>query len=195
MTRPLKKVSRPLLYKPVLSDRNAFQAEVRRLMSIKTDVPKQKQKKPRDFDLQSAFDDILTSFKGSFSKPLVVLSLVLVSALVITHQDTFSTGVVGKWVNENKDNSTLAQWIDTNQKKFLGAAIFSPVLFDIPKTYQMPVIIGTALWIMLVPEYSIFQYVVQAFALHTFFKVKYGSTRSLLVMCVAVFYFFQSKNS
>lgn len=131
----------------------------------------------KSFDFNEIFTDVLDSIKSVVNKPLVVLSIILVVAIVLTHSKSFDKGIVGKWVAEHKNSSTVAKWINDNNKKFLGMAIFVPTLMDLPKSVQVPVVVGTVIWTLLVPESGVYQYMVQAFCMHTFFKVKKSNSR------------------
>lgn len=153
-------------------------------------VPKKKttQRNP-NYDLGNILSDIAGSFTSGLNKPLVLIALLGVLALVYTHNTTFSSGIVGKWVTANKaTNNTAALWIDANKSKFLGLSIFVPALLDSPQKFQIMLSLGVLLWVMLIPQASIFEYVIQALGLHTYFKVKQQQTRVFIIVSVIIAY-------
>ncbi|AYL60137.1 hypothetical protein [Ying Kou virus] len=153
---------------------------------------KAKPSSPRDsgFDLNKVFSDVSSTFVAGLNQPLVLLTLVLVAALVFTHVNDFSSGVVGKWVSEKSATNSLALWVHQNQVKFLGLAIFAPAVLDSPSRLRVPLALASVFWVMLVPQASIYEYAIQAVALHTYFRVKLQNSRILIILSVAALYFF-----
>nr|UUV42190.1 MAG: ORF3 [Utsjoki negevirus 1] len=142
------------------------------------------------FDLNKVVSDISSTFVAGLNKPLVLLTLVLVVALVFTHINDFSSGVVGQWVAEKSATNSLALWVHKNQVKFLGLAVFAPAVLDSPERIRIPLALCSVFWVMLVPQASIYEYAIQAIALHTYFRVKLQNSRLLIILAVAALYFF-----
>lgn len=149
--------------------------------------PKKSKNKNRS-DFGSIVSDVFDSITNSFKRPTVLLSALVVTALVITHYDVFDNGFVGKWVKANPDNS-FAQWIGKNEMRFIGLLIFVPTLIDLPKNVQILASVGAIFWCLIVPETSVFQYVLQSLSLHTYFRVKQQSSRIAIILFVAVAYY------
>lgn len=142
------------------------------------------------FDLNKVVSDISSTFLAGLNKPLVLLTLVLVVALVFTHVNDFSSGVFGKWVAEKSANNSLALWVHQNQIKFLGLAIFAPAVLDSPDKIRLALALACVFWVMLVPQASVYEYAIQAIALHTYFRVRLQNSRVFILLIVAALYFF-----
>lgn len=139
------------------------------------------------FDLNNAASDLFSTIQRVLYNPVVLLSILACTALVVTHSTTFGDGFVGKWVQNNKDN-TVAKWVGDNNEKFLGLIIFLPTIVASPKKIQVLLAAATILWVMLVPESTNFQYLIQSAAMFLYFKVK-SQTRVLIVISVCVLYY------
>lgn len=140
------------------------------------------------FDLNSVVADVTSTFTKGLNRPLVLLSVVCVIALVVTHSSDFTSGVLGKWVAEKSTTNSLAKWVHENQARFLGLVIFLPALIDSPENVRVAVALASVFWVMLIPAASIYEYVVQAFALHTYFRVRLQGSRVLILVIVGVLY-------
>ncbi|AQM55313.1 hypothetical protein 3 [Loreto virus] len=151
---------------------------------VKTVSP---QKKSKSFDLGDATSDIFNSFTSALNKPAVIVLVALVASIVLTHQTSFATSTIGKFLKDS-DNS-IAKWILKNSTKFLGMLIFIPALYNLPSKLRPVISIATVFWCLLVPESSIYQYVIQSFSLHTYFKVSQSNTRLLIVGIVGLSYY------
>lgn len=141
------------------------------------------------FDLNAVVSDITTTFTKGLNRPLVLLSVVCVCALVVTHSSDFTSGVVGKWISEKSSTNSAALWVHQNQARFLGLAIFLPAILDTPDSVRVAVSLASVFWVMLIPAASIYEYVIQAFALHTYFRVQLQNSRILILLTVGVLYF------
>ncbi|ALP32038.1 hypothetical protein AT157_gp3 [Daeseongdong virus 1] len=166
----------------VITTRNAPRAQ----KSPKKPTPA----KEAGFDLNKVVSDISSTFLAGLNKPLVLLTLVLVVALVFTHVNDFSSGVLGKWVAEKSANNSLALWVHQNQMKFLGLAIFAPAVLDSPDKIRLALALACVFWVMLVPQASVYEYAIQAIALHTYFRVRLQNSRVFILLLVAALYFF-----
>ncbi|QOJ43135.1 ORF3 [Nelorpivirus dungfly] len=142
----------------------------------------------KSFDIGDACDDIYTSLTSALNKPVLFILTALVSCVVLTHQTSFATSFIGKIASQS--DNTVSKWIIANSSKFLGMLIFLPALYDLPKKIRPIASISTIFWTLLIPESSIYQYVVQSLALHTYFKVSRPNTRFLIILVVAVCYYF-----
>ncbi|QOK99943.1 putative virion membrane protein [Mekrijarvi negevirus] len=142
------------------------------------------------FDLNKVVSDVSSTFISGLNKPLVLLTLVLVVALVFTHVNDFSSGVVGKWVSDKSASNSLALWVHQNLVKFLGLTIFIPAVLDSPEKLRVALALACVFWVMLVPQASIYEYAIQAIALHTYFRVKLQNSRVFILLVVAALYFF-----
>lgn len=154
-----------------------------------TRTNKTKQKVKKNYkDYTDILEDIFNSLVLALNRPIVLIVLLCVVAVVYTHHTHFDSGLIGKWVKANSSNS-LAIWIKDNVMKFLGLLIFIPTILDSPSKTQ-PLLFATAIfWVMLIPEASIYEYVIQSFALHTYFRVKLQKTRLTLIIFVIIAYF------
>lgn len=141
----------------------------------------------RQWTIDSGFTDILNSFTSSVSKPAVLLSIIAISAFVATHSTSFSTSVVGKWANDHK-NTTIGKWVSENDEKLLGLAVFAPAVLNSPNAIRVMLILCSFLWIILIPENSVYQYCLQSLALHTYFRVRNPKSRFLVIAVVALAY-------
>lgn len=142
------------------------------------------------FDLNSVVADVTSTFTKGLNRPLVLLSVVCVVALVVTHSTNFSSGVVGKWIAEKSTSNSLALWVHENQARFLGLAIFLPAVLDTPENVRVAVTLASCFWVMLIPASSVYEYVIHALALHTYFRVQLQNSRIFILLAVGVLYFF-----
>nr|QVG74711.1 hypothetical protein 2 [ssRNA positive-strand virus sp.] len=148
----------------------------------------QKKLKPKNKTYNDVMDDIINSFVLALNRPIVLVVLLCVVAVVYTHHTQFDTGVIGQWIKKNHNNA-LAIWIKDNSMKFLGLLIFLPTVLDSPQKVQ-PLLFGASFfWVLLVPEASIYEYVVQSIALHTYFRVKLQKSRLVIILFVVFVYF------
>lgn len=177
-------VRRPITQRPIIRRRPPIP---RNRPIIKNNKPKQKNKKNYK-DYTDILEDIFNSIVVALNRPIVLIVLLCVIAVVYTHHTHFDSGLIGKWVKANSTNS-LAIWIRDNVLKFLGLLIFIPTILDSPSKTQ-PLLFATAIfWVMIIPEASIYEYVIQSFALHTYFRVKLQKTRLTLLIFVIIAYF------
>lgn len=156
----------------------------------KKSTPVKRNRSSTTFDLNSVVSDISSTFTKGLNRPLVLLSVVCVVALVVTHNADFSSGVVGKWIAEKSTTNSLALWVHQNQVRFLGLAVFLPAVLDTPDNVRMAVALASCFWVMLIPAVSIYEYVIQALALHTYFRVQLQNSRIFILITVGVLYFF-----
>ncbi|AQM55268.1 hypothetical protein 3 [Big Cypress virus] len=150
-------------------------------------LKKSPSKKTTKWTIDSGFTDILNSFTSSVSKPAVLLSIIAISAFVVTHSSSFSTSIVGKWANDHK-NTTIGKWVSENDEKLLGLAVFAPAVLNSPNSIRVMLILCSFLWIVLIPENSVYQYCLQSLALHTYFKVRNPKSRFLVIAVVVIAY-------
>lgn len=141
-------------------------------------------------DFSLVFQDICRTITSAINRPIVLIVLLCVTALIYTHSDDFSSGVVGQWLSsESSRNSHLLKWLSENQMKFLGLLAFLPTVIDSPKDVQGILAIGSLFWVMLIPESSVYEYIIQSFCIHTYFRVRLQKTRTVLIIFVIVAYF------
>lgn len=152
-------------------------------------VVRAKNEKLLDFKMSEIVEDVVRSVKSSLLKPQILCLCLFVTAVVVTHETSFETSAIGVWLKEHAATNSLAKWILTNNMKFLGGLIFLPTLYALPSDVSNMMLIGVLAWIFLIPEYSTYEYLVQSFALHTFFRVRQSSTRVFLVVVVAILWF------
>lgn len=174
---------------PLRQRNGRFPLRVVRPVIVRPPPPKkQKKSVKKSNNYSDVFDDILNSFVLALNRPIVLVVLLCVVAVVYTHHIQFDTGVIGQWVKKNPNNA-LAIWIRDNSMKFLGLLIFFPTILDSPQKVQ-PLLFGASFfWVLLVPEASIYEYVIQSVALHTYFRVKLQKSRFVIILFVAFVYF------
>nr|UCD53732.1 MAG: hypothetical protein 2 [Virgaviridae sp.] len=156
---------------------------------VRPSAPK-KSNKPvkKSKNYSDVVDDILNSFVLALNRPIVLVVLLCVFAVVYTHRTQFDSGVIGQWIKKNHDNA-LAVWVRDNSMKFLGLLIFLPTVLDSPQKVQ-PLLFGASFfWVLLVPEALIYEYVIQSIALHTYFRVKLQKSRLVIILFVVFVYF------
>nr|QVG74702.1 hypothetical protein 3 [ssRNA positive-strand virus sp.] len=141
-------------------------------------------------DFSLIVQDIIRTVTAAINRPIVLIVLLCVTALIYTHADDFSSGVVGKWLSDEKiRDSHLLKWLSENQMKFLGLLAFLPTIIDSPKNVQAMLAIGSLLWVMLIPEASVYEYVIQSFCVHTYFRVRLQKSRVVIIAFVIFAYF------
>lgn len=146
-------------------------------------------KRASSFDLNAAVSDISSSLTSSLSKPTVLLLAIAVMAVVVTSDTIFTAeGFIGKWSTANPENP-LSVWITANKQKFMGLLIAVPTLFAVPKNLQALLGIAAFFWVMIVPESTVYEYLFQSIALHTYFRVKHPDSRMLIIAVTAVAYY------
>jgi len=111
-----------------------------------------------------------------------------VLAVVVTSDTIFTTGFIGTWTKANAENP-VAIWITANSKKFLGLLVAAPTIFASPKNIQALLAVASFFWIMIVPESTVYQYLFQALALHTYFRVKNPDSRMIIIAATAAAYY------
>lgn len=176
--------------KNVAAARSTTSQKVAVPTASKKSTPAKRNRSNTMFDLNSVISDISSTFTKGLNRPLVLLSVVCVVALVVTHNADFSSGVVGKWIAEKSASNSLALWVHQNQVRFLGLAVFLPAVLDTPDNVRIAVALSSCFWVMLIPAVSIYEYVIQALALHTYFRVQLQNSRIFILMAVGVLYFF-----
>nr|UEP18264.1 MAG: hypothetical protein 3 [Virgaviridae sp.] len=162
-------------------------AQVRAALSVQQ-RPTRRRNNSDDFSL--VFQDITRTVTAAINRPVVLIVLLCVTALIYTHADDFSSGVIGKWLSHQQPQSGhLVRWLFENQMKFLGLLAFLPTIIDSPQNVQGILAIGSVLWIMLIPESSVYEYVIQSFCIHTYFRVRLQRSRLVIVAFVIIAYF------
>lgn len=143
---------------------------------------------PSHIDLNGALSDITASITTSLSNPTVLLVALASLAVVVTSSTIFTeTGFIGAWTTGN--TNPVAVWIAANQQKFLGLMIAAPTIFAAPKNLQVLLAMASFFWIMLVPESTVYQYLFQALALHTYFRVKHPNSRMVILIATFAAYY------
>lgn len=154
-------------------------------------------RKTREYDFSQTLSDISQSLARGLNRPLVLLTVVIATAVILTHQTDFNSGFLGSYISQGvRNNNTLALWINKNSDKFLGLVIFAPSIIDSPRSVQLLLALSVVLWVMIIPQASIFEYLIQSIALHTYFRVNNKSTRIFIIIAVIVAYiggFFKMK--
>nr|AIS40883.1 hypothetical protein 3 [Brejeira virus] len=178
------------------SNKNTKQSSGTRVSAARNTTPTKvvvrnvpKKTEVSSFDLNKIVSDVSSTFLNALNRPMVLLSLVMVVALVFTHQSDFSSGALGKYVAERAETNSLAKWVHENQTKFLGLAIFTPAVLNTPDKVRVVIGLATLLWVMLVPQASVVEYVLQALALHSYFRVKLQHSRLFIMAVVVLLYF------
>nr|QVG74718.1 hypothetical protein 4 [ssRNA positive-strand virus sp.] len=142
-------------------------------------------------DFSLVFQDITRTITTAINRPVVLIVLLCVTALIYTHHDDFSSGVIGQWLAQSgsAQESHLIKWLSENQMKFLGLLAFLPTVIDSPKTVQGMLAVGSVLWVMLIPESSVYEYIIQSFCIHTYFRVRLQKSRTVIILFVIFAYF------
>lgn len=141
------------------------------------------------FDIGAAVSDALDILTKSMSNTYIIVSVLIVAIVVISHGPTLNTGPFRDYINNNKVNNTLLTWVDNNALKFYGFLTFFPALYSIPSASRTVASIATFLWVLLVPEYTVFEYIIQSIALYIFFKTNKMNTRTIVVIFTIVAYY------
>lgn len=158
------------------------------LGNISNAVKKGKRDGATHIDLNGALSDITASVTTSLSNPTVLLVSIAALAVVVTSATIFTeTGFIGAWTKDN--TNPVAVWIAANQQKFLGLIIAAPTIFAAPKNLQVLLALASFFWIMLVPESTVYQYLFQALALHTYFRVKHPNSRMVILIATFAAYY------
>lgn len=119
--------------------------------------------------------------------PVFLLLTIVAAVTVYFHYTSFAAGPVGLWVKENPSNK-LAVWVAANEKRFLGAVVFLPTVYKVPVVHRPLIGVLIVLWVALVPESGVCQYIVQSAALFMYVNVKRSASRLALIALVCAVY-------
>lgn len=151
--------------------------------------PSKMSKSSSGFDVGAAVSDAIDILTKSMSNTYIIASVLIVAVVVISHGPTLNTGPFRDYINTNKVNNTILTWIDSNALKFYGFLTFFPALYSIPSNTRTVATFATFLWVLLVPEYTVFEYIIQSVALYIFFKTNKMNTRTIVVLITIVAYY------
>jgi len=129
--------------------------------------------------------DIYSSTMSKLANPIILLSVLVIGAVVIIHKDRVDATTFGRWLASHK---VFGETIRTHYARALGVLIFLPVLIACRRDQKLLVAGMVTIWVVIVPEASTYEYLLQAVGLHLFLTVRKANTRVLLVILVAAAY-------
>lgn len=134
--------------------------------------------------LQEAVGDVTKLVTRTSTKPLVLLSALLVVFVVTTGGPKLDNGPVGDFLKSN--NNTITNYIRNNTKFFVPFSVFVPAILSIPKDLQFIAAAITSVWVLYVPEYAMIEYFIQSVGLFVFFRTRSQNTKFLVLVSVII---------
>lgn len=153
---------------------------------IKTKVA---QKAPRSRgEIDAVIADVRDSLISSINRPIVLCVLSVIIMLIFTSGPNFSSGILAPFIKSS--DTAAANWIRNNTNKFTGLLVFTPAVLDLPQSIRMPVAAFVVAWVMVIPEATVYEFFLQAFLLHTFFRVRRVNTKMVTLAFMVLAYYF-----
>lgn len=140
-------------------------------------------------DFASATADITRILKTSMANPSVVMIALTVVAIVVSSGPTFNNGPVATYIRAQNGTNAFFTWVTSSPSKFYGMLVFAPAVLTVPSQYRLISALVSLVWIYLVPEYTIYEYFIQAGALFCFFRTTQTNTRSVLAIFTFIAYY------
>nr|UNH55541.1 P23 protein [Solanum violifolium ringspot virus]UNH55546.1 P23 protein [Solanum violifolium ringspot virus]UNH55551.1 P23 protein [Solanum violifolium ringspot virus] len=144
-----------------------------------------KQLAPHDY--VSDVKQILLRF---LQKPYVLILYVAVLVLFAAHIDTETVDILDQLASKFPNNPILV-WATQNFYRICGALVFAPVIADTSDVYRVYISLSVGIFLLAMPQRSVFEYFVYSIALHVYSKSKHIGTRVSVVLlaCAACFSF------
>lgn len=168
-------------------------AKPRTMMSRPTVVVKpvkQVVRKPKDLD--RIVSDMLSSITSIVSQPTVFVFVVIAAVLTISHLTAeTNTDLLSKWIEDLRNNTStkkIGDFLLKYEIKVYGVLWFLPAWMSVPQNFRVAMLIAMSIWIMIIPEAGVLEYMVQAIAIRMYFRVSNEVARVLLIAVVAVLY-------
>jgi hypothetical protein len=138
--------------------------------------------------ISAVVNDVSDTIQRSLSDPQVITLLVVAAVLVFTHAGDIDNGPLKDLFPKDSKNS-LVLWVRANVNKFFGMVVFAPAVFAVPNVHRATVALGAFAWIVIVPESSQAEYILQAILLALYFRVRGRNTKVAIVLFGLLLYF------
>jgi len=133
--------------------------------------------------------DVVSSMERVTTQPAVMMTGIVAVVLILSHLGSADDSILDSWVNYvNTTQPKLGEWLHDRESWLYGIAAFTPAVLSVPERSRVMVTIASAAWILVLPHRHPWEYLIQAAAVRVFFTTGRASTRSILVIMVALLY-------
>jgi len=134
------------------------------------------------------FGDLLRVVTSIPSRPAVLMAVVLAAVFTVGFYVNGSD-FLGHWAKSVKTTYPAAEkFITGHKKKIAGAAWFFAAWLSVPNAFASVVGVILTLWLVVVPEATVIEYAIQAFAVRAYFMISRPATRMAIIAAVAAAY-------
>lgn len=139
------------------------------------------------------FSDFIAAITTLLRDRTAMLLILLSVVFIFTHLQDPATSLItsiSKRLASIDALAFLGKWVQANSMKVIGILTFLPICLSAPKGYDaIAILFGAVLWVLFVPESSVWQYVIQAALLRSFLAVRTYEHRITMVILGACVYF------
>nr|WHW95146.1 P23 [Vinca ringspot virus] len=140
----------------------------------------------RDLYKSLAKDDYISDVKQIllrfFQKPYVLILYVSVLVLFATHIDSNTADILDQLLEKFPSNPIIV-WAHQNFFRICGAIVFLPVVIDTNEAHRVYLSLVLSVFLLALPQRSVFEYFVYSVSLHIYAKSKHVFTKlSILVL-------------
>lgn len=159
-----------------------FASTSRAKTNVKQNTPKSRG------EVEAVIADVRDSLVSSINRPIVLCVLSVIVMLIFTSGPNFSSGVLAPFIKSS--DTAAANWIRNNTNKFTGLLVFTPAVLDLPYSVRMPIAAFVVVWVMVIPEATVYEFFLQSILLHTFFRVRRVNTKIVTLAFMVLAYYF-----
>lgn len=140
-----------------------------------------------NIDFGAAVKDVITLTQKYLFNVKFLFLIALSAYIILLSNPTYTTGPISRWVVDA--NNTISNWIKNYPNDFTGMLIFMPGLAVVPTDLMVFYPLISFLWVSIVPEARLYEYLIHAFAMIMVFRTKNNSTRYALLIFALIAYF------
>lgn len=130
---------------------------------------------------------ITNAFSQLVANPMALLLILLITALVVTHQQDPLKGPIhsiAERLKSNKSWTWLGNLIANSEQRLIGLVILLPTAFVSKYRNKLAIIGFAAAWVCIAPPFTLYLYAAQAAALYMYTAVNDNTTRLLILVVV-----------
>lgn len=149
----------------------------RRMVPVAPRLPRPK---TSSFSVSGAIDDITALIKRLSVDPIALVIGLITISFFVSAGPALTQGPIGAYLQSS--NNTISAWMIANPTKVYGLMAFAPSLYVIPAAYTYVATAAVVAWVFIIPQSSVYEYLIQSLAVMCYFKTSLSNTRLFLTL-------------
>lgn len=139
-----------------------------------------------------AYTDITSVVTREFSRPIVVLSVIVAVAACVGLGEISGSKAHVQLSSKHVGTLTgalhadIVTWLGTNFEKLLEMVMVAPAIIDLPPSIRPQIAVTSAIWYLAMPVFRWYDVVIQAVLLVAYFRVRSNSTKFVIIAIGAI---------